>query len=322
VNKSLEEDELSPDDKCALLCAFLKYLKIESEPVWVCSDNSTYGPMPNFPSIRQFDYTLTYIPSKDLYLDPVDPGGELGILDGSLSDRLMCRPMADSNHISTTPEFDEFSARQIKLNVTLTDENDLRGKGTVVFNNQAALDARRVYKFEGEEDNKSRINDILFRDYDDAVISYSIVPDSLLKPNQFQLDFEIEILDFIEDDQPEFELFFYPGPTITKIETDDNPPRKYPFYFQTKYLSVYDIEWNLGDRYIPLKTDSLSLETKKGLLSYQLLAEYDESANRLSVRRQYRRPQKMFRPNFVRAFENFRRNVRKCDLSDIIVVQK
>jgi len=313
------EKELGPDDKATLLCAMLNRLDIESEPVWVCSDNSDYTAMPNFPSLAQFDYTLVYIPSKDLYLDPTDNGADVGTLDESLWGRLACRPMADSLFISYTPESDKFASVMTNLNLTLDDDNFIRGTADLTFYNQSAIETRRLFRKKGEKDKVEYINSILFRDIEDAVKSIAIDPDSLHKIEEMKVTCEIEIPDFVDGISPDFELMLYPGPSIGSTEMDYNPPRKYPIYFGGKIFNIYDVHWDFNNSYFPLKTDSLSVKADRGLLSYMMLVDYDKDNNTLAVRRQYKRPQTMFKPNFALGFENFLQSVKKCDLESVVM---
>jgi len=338
VDKMMKWDALDSQDKSTVLCAVLRHLEFESEVVWVCSDDSDYSPQNNFPSLRMFDYALTYISSKSLYLDVADPGGEPGILDVSLSKRLLCWPMIEENVISETPDFSETSglATDLKLlitetpefdklrgsvtdlKLTITDENDLEGRGKIIFYNQSALEARRVFKSSNDEDRKEYINDLLFRDHEETIKSFHIASDSVQSAEQYQVEFEIEIEDYI-DDEVDFENLIYPGQTFGHTTIDYKPPRLYPIYFKSNVTEVFNIEWNFGDNYYPLSTDALQFNEDNGFIHYTMLTEYDNENNRLSVRRQYRRTHDFFPSTFSQAIEELWQKAKEHDLTSIIL---
>ncbi len=79
ISDLMKQKYMDPEEKAIVLWAILKHMGIESEVVWVCSDNAENSPMPQVPSRMMFDNALTWIPGDSLFLDPGDPGGEVGI---------------------------------------------------------------------------------------------------------------------------------------------------------------------------------------------------------------------------------------------------
>ncbi|MCP4583576.1 MAG: DUF3857 domain-containing protein [candidate division Zixibacteria bacterium] len=318
VDKMMKWESLDAENKSTILCAILKHLGIESEVVWVCSDDADYSPI-NFPSLRMFDYALVYIPSKSLYLDPADPGGQVGILDAALSNRFICLPFGNGQLLGYTPEFEKISGSVVNLRLKLTDDNGLQGDGDIIYYNQAAIEARRDFMTLSESEKNEAIGSSLFDDDDESVDSVVVAPDSLQKPDEFKVDFQVSIPDLIEDDTYDYELKIYPGPTFTNSSIDNNPPRKYPVYFGTNRLRVYNIEWDLGSSYKPINPDSLRFKEKKGQLSYSLMTQYDEVSNKLSVRRYYNRSNSFFKAEFSAVLEELWQKGLKHDLSTVIL---
>jgi hypothetical protein len=322
INEIMKQKTLDIGDKAIVLWAILKHMGINSEIVWVSSDNSYYTAMSGVPSFRMFDYALNWVPEDSLFLDPSDVGSEVGLLDQAYSDRVMCRPLAESDFIAKTPAFDNTSGTITDLKLTVTDNGDLVGNGTITFHNQAAIDARRVFKIKGTEESKTALNRILFRDDKKGVKLFALASDSIQTPQMFQVTFNVELPDFVDENELEFELAAYPGPTFDQTTIDYNPPRIYPIYFSTKSRNVYTVEWNFGDRYKPSNPEALNFTVDVTLLNYKLLSEYDSTTGNLTVRRQYSRPQKLFNPQFAPSFETFMQNSKKDDLATITVVKK
>ncbi len=320
INKIMGRENLDPVEKSLVLCAILKNLKIESEIVWACSEKCKYTPVKDFPSYIIFDHALAYIPEDSLLLDPSDPGGDVGILDEDYSDRIMCRPMATSNIISMTPKFGEFSSKMIDLTFTAIDENTFTGQGSVKFYNQDAIEARRLFRKEGEVARKKALNNMLFRDGKDIVTSLKEAPDSLLSPKIYQLDFEVKLSDFNPDENTSLDFSPYPGPSFDNTTVDYNPPRQYPFYFDySKVWDIYNIKWSFGKFFHPIKTDSLSFKLDNILVVYSYLTDYNKENNEFTVRREYKRIQKSFRPDFATAYERFLQSSKKCDMTPLVL---
>jgi hypothetical protein len=321
LNDLFKRKSLDPEEKATALWAVLKYMGVESEVVWVCSDNSDYSPMSDVPSLRMFDYALTWIPSDSLFLDPGDEGGKDGILDEALSERLMCRPMSDSILIAITPKIERTSGILIDLKLSLTESGAITGRGLVTYHGQDAIKARRIFCKRGTEESRSGLNRLLFRNDKDAVKSFALAPDSVQTPEMFQVTCDLDMEGFFDPTETDFDLAVFPGPTFETTTLDYNPPRKYPIYFDSKERYVYTVEWDFGDSYRPASTEGLNLAVNVTLLDYKLLTDYDSTQNILKVRRQYNRTQKLFQPRFTPSFERFLQESKKCDLSTIPVVK-
>ncbi|UCE65448.1 MAG: DUF3857 domain-containing protein [Candidatus Zixiibacteriota bacterium] len=209
LEKPLEEKEVRQADKCFMLCSIYKNFDIEAEIVWVNSDNCTYSPLPDFPSLHMFDQCLVYIPEQKLFLDPADRGAEFGILDEALSERFYCRPMAKFDILGVTPKIDEYSSVMVNLDLYLNDDNATTGSASIYLKNQAALEARRIFRCEGISSLKEFINEILFRDIEDAVADVSMSPDSLNSPSEFKVDCTVstEYFDFENESDLKLELY-------------------------------------------------------------------------------------------------------------------
>jgi hypothetical protein len=322
INDIMKQKALDIGDKAIVLWAVLKHMGINSEMVWVSSDNCDYTAMSGVPSLRMFDHALVWASDDSLFLDPSDAGAEVGLLDQAYSDRVMCRPLAESDFISKTPTFDNTSGTISDLKLKITDNGELVGNGTIAFHNQAAIDARRIFRIKGAEESKSVLNKMIFRDDKKGVKSFSLAPDSVQTPTMLQVNYDIELPNFIDGTESEFELAAYPGPSFDQTTIDYNPPRKYPICFNTKMRNVYTVEWNLGDQYKPTNVDAMNFSVDVTLLNYKLLTQYDSTAGNLTVRRQYSRPQKLFDPQFTPSFETFLQNSKKDDLATLLVVKK
>jgi hypothetical protein len=321
MNDFLKRKALDPEDKAILLWGLLKHMGIESEVVWVCSDNSEYSPMAEVPSRRMFDAALTWVPSDSFFLNPGDPGGEVGILDEALSGRLMCRPMAEKDFISYTPEKDQASGIMIDLKLSPFENGSVTGTGKITYYSQDAIGARRIFRTKGSQESTSALDSLLFRNKEGAVKSFTIAPDSIQRPEMFQVTCDLQLEKFFDPTESDFDLAVYPGPTFEITTLDYNPPRKYPIYFDSKERYVYSAEWDFGDLFHPTNTEGLNLAVNVTLLDYKLLTDYDSTLNVLKVRRQYNRIQKLFQPRFTPSFERFLQDSKKCDLSTIPVVK-
>jgi len=314
----MNKKELDGEDKATVLCAILRALgKKDAEVLWICSDKSDYSPMIEYPSKRMFDYALAYIPSDSLYLDPSDPGGEVGILSEILYDRLACHPMSDSIFLTTTPKTDRFSNVLTNLKLIQDDAGNFGGDASIEFHNQAAIEIRRNFHEKGGEEVKKIINKCLFRDFCDAVKSYSIIVDSAVSPSSFTINCKVEIPNFAGED--EFELPAYPGPSFEYAALDDHPPRKYPVYFPTKDFNVYSIEWKFKEGYKPINFGNLNSKADGTLLKSSIAVDYDSLTNTLALRRQYKMTQKMFRPDFIQTLERYIQDAKKCDISTVTI---
>jgi hypothetical protein len=322
INELMKQKSLDPEEKATVLWAVLKYMGIESEVVWVCSDKSYYTPMSEVPSRRMFDYALTWIPADSLFLDPGDAGGEVGALDEIFSERVMCRPMAQDSFISVTPKLEKNSGVMTSVKLALTENGSATGTAALIYYNQAAIEARRLFRKEGIADSKTALDHQLFREGKKGVKSFAVAPDSLQSPGVFNVSCDLELSDFFDPDEPDFELAIYPGPTFDTTTIDYNPPRKYPIYLRTISRNVYTVEWNLGSLYHPTDVAGLNQSVDMGLLTYKLLAEYDSTQGLLNIRRQDNRSRKLFDPQFSSSFEKYLKNAKKCDLSTISVVKE
>lgn len=322
LGELMKEKELTQTEKSIMLCSIYKYQKIDAEVVWVCSDNSHYSPFANFPSLRMFDYSLVYVPEEKLYLDPSDKAAEFGVLSESLSDRFMCRPMDEIDIIDKTPKINKYEAVLVNLDLFLSDENIITGNGTVSFNNQAALVARRVYRTEGINSFKEYINETIFEEIEDAISVVNVYPDSLQTANEFSVDVEIETDKYKSDPGDDFNLQLYVGPTVSEAVLDFNPPRKYPLYFGTKKHFISMINWHLGEGYAPFENENVNIHVKDGLTKYSLISDYNKESNIISIKREYRIHKKMFAETYSRAFERFFDKVKNGDLTSILLEPK
>jgi hypothetical protein len=322
INNMMKEKELDAEDKATVLWAVLKYLGIESEVVWVNSDNCRYTAISSVPSLRMFDSALLYIPGDTLYLDLGDPGARVGLIDEAYSERMMCRPMAKMDFISKTPKIDKLGSTVVDIKYSLSDDGIFEGQGIISLSNQSALEAKRVFGIKGFEDEKSFLNKMLFKTGCGEIDSFAVVDDSLQAPTQFAVNVWMKEKKSFEPDDPDFEMAIYPGPLFNITTIDDHPPRKYPIYFNAKRMTTYMVEWNFGNLYKPLNLEGLNLSTGNRIHDYKLLSEYDPSLNRLSVRRQYSRSTRIFDPDYAPDFEKFMQNIQKYDLSSIMVVKK
>jgi hypothetical protein len=316
MNDMMKERELDGEDKATILCAMLRALgKKDAEVLWICSDKSEYSPMTEYPSRIMFDHAITYIPSDSLYMDPSEPGCEVGILPEILCERLACHPMSDSIFLSFTPKTDRFSNKMVNIKLQQDESGKFTGDASIVFYNQAAISMRADVREKGEKDINKILEKELFRNMPDAVKSYAVAADSLQTAEHFEVDCKIELANFEGEDI--FELPAYPGPTYESTILDNHPPRKYPVYFATKDYNIYIIEWSFLDGYRPHNYQSLNSNTDGTLLKASIAAEYDSLSNKLSLRRSYKMNQRMFRPEFTPTLERFIQNVQKCDIATI-----
>jgi hypothetical protein len=312
VNKLTRKRELDSESKALVLCAVLRSLgRKDAEIIWVGSDKCDYSPVQKFPSLLMFDHALVYLESDSLYLDPADPGGEMGILDESLLERLACRPMAEKEYLINTPKSDGFCSRVINLKLSLDDNAKITGDGTVLFQNQAAILARRILKQKGETSMRDYLDSLLFRDFKGAVKAYSISDDVIQSASKFTIDCKIEIADFAGENS--WETHIYPGPTFKYTVFDEKGTRKYPVYFDSRDFDVYTVDWNFGEFYKPEVQDFRNSEIDATLLKLNMNIGYDSTSNTLSVRRQYKMSQRMFRPELVSILNNFYQSAQKCD---------
>ncbi len=233
----------------------------------------------------------------------------------------MCRPMATDTFITYTPNFEKTSGVMADLKLNMADNGTLTGNGIVTCHNQSAIEARRIFKKKGIEEGKTYLNQLFFRDDKKGVKSFALAPDSVQKPEMFQVSCEVELPEFVDVKEPDFELDVYPGMSFDNTSLDLKPPRKYPIYFNTKARYVTTVEWNFGNLYHPANIAGLNLAVDMTLLTYKLLTDYDSTQSRLTVRRQYSRNQKLFDPQFTPSFEKFLQGAKKCDFSAITVVK-
>lgn len=316
MNDMMKERELDGEDKATILCAILRALgKKDTEVLWICSDKSEYSPMTEYPSRIMFDHAITYIPSDSLYMDPSDPGCEVGILPEILYERLACHPMSDSLFLTFTPKTERFSSIMVNMKLQQDESGKFSGDASIVFYNQAANSIRADIRQKGGKDINKILEKELFRNMPDAVKSYAVTADSLQTAEHFEIDCKVELSNFVGEDL--FELSAYPGPTYESAVLDKHPPRKYPVYYSTKDYNIYTIEWSFQDGYRPLNYQSLNSNTDGTLLKSSIAVEYDSLSNKLSLRRSYKMNQRMFRPEFTPTLERFIQNVQKCDIATI-----
>ena len=321
LNELMKERELDSEDKATILCAILRGLgKKDAEVVWVCSDKSEYSPMTEYPSKIMFDYALTYLPSDSLYLDPSDPGCEVGILPEILYERLVCHPMSDTVPLTFTPKTDRYSSKMVDLKLVQNAEGNFTGDASIIFYNQAAITAREMLRQKGESDMKKFLEKELLRGTTDAVKSFSTPADSQQTAEHFEIDCKLELNNYAGEDV--FELQAYPGPTFESATLDKHPPRKYPVYFDTKDYDIYTAQWKFNDEYRPLNYQNLNSNTDGTLVKSSIAAQYDSLGNTLSIRRTYKMNQRMYRPEFTPTLEKFIQSVQKCDMASVTVEKR
>ena len=315
VDKMMEQESMDAIDKATVLCAILKYLGIESEVVWVCTDNADFEPI-NYPTLYIFDHTLVYIPSKSLFLDPADPGSEVGLLDCSLSGRLIARPMSPHDDpIIFTPEFDKLCGRIANISMDLNDELLASGSGNITYFNQAAIDIRRDHKTVSEQDLKAIVEHQLFDKENISIKEVIVISDATIPADQFKIEFQLEPKAFMPDDGSMLDLQKYPGPGFARTIADPKPPRIYPFYFPEKVTDVYTIEWHLPEKLLPLDTTSVNFKESNGFMNYSLVSKFNSETNTLSVRRQYTLTEEFLQETTVQAIEEFWQNSSRYDLA-------
>jgi hypothetical protein len=321
VNKLTKKRELDSESKALVLCAILRSLgRRDAEIIWVGSDKCEYSPVQKFPSLLMFDRALVYLESDSLYFDPADPGGELGVLDESLLERLACRPMAKKDYLINTPKTDKYCSKIINMKLNIGDNDEIFGDAAILFENQAAILARRDYREKGEMEMTAYLDSILFRNSVRGVKSFAVAEESNQTPDKFGLSCQIEIPEFFNGDNGELDV--YPGPTFKYTVLDEDGPRKYPVYFDSRDFDVYSVEWNLGERYAPVKIESLNSNIDGTVMRLTSMAEYDSLAHLLSFRRQYKMTQRMVRPELVSILNNFFQGAQKCDLTTITLEKR
>jgi hypothetical protein len=314
----LEMETLDAESKATLLCSMLRHAGLESHVIWICSYEDG---LKDFPSFAMFDHALAYIPSMDLYLDPCDPGSELGVIDIDYHDRLALNITSKSNELFHTPKGDREKGVMIEMVLRPGENNSLTGTGDIVFYYQSAIEARRKMKDCDESEKAEWLNDLLFAEFEDAVHSMASLPDSLQSPEEFGLSFEIDMDNFISpgDDFPE--IFIYPGNTFERAAIDSKPPRSYPVYFGSRNSNYYTVVWDFGNHFRPLSFEEISF--KRGLsISGSFMAAYDEGGNQLTVTRQCKNLAPIYKPTVASKVEIVREKLKEQDITSIILERK
>jgi hypothetical protein len=318
ADKMLEMETLDAESKATLLCSMLRHAGLESHVIWICSDEDG---LKDFPSFAMFDHALAYIPSIDLYLDPCDRGSEVGIIDMDYHDKLALNITSNSNELFYTPKYNQENGRMIDMVLRLEDDNSLTGTGQVTFNNQSAIETRRKMKACDESERIEWLNGLLFAELDEAVHSISLFPDSLQKPEEYGLSFEINLKDFISPGEDFPELFIYPGNTFEKTSIDTTPPRKYPIYFGSRNSNYYKVVWEFGDQFKPLSFEEINF--KRGLsVTGSFIAGYDEGENKLTVTRQFKNRASIYKASVLSSIEKVREKLKEQDMTSVILERK
>ncbi|UCE65852.1 MAG: DUF3857 domain-containing protein [Candidatus Zixiibacteriota bacterium] len=318
ADKMLEMETLDEASKATLLCSMLRHSGIESHVIWICSDEDG---LEDFPSFAMFDHALTYIPPLDLYLDPCDRGSEVGVIDLDYHNKLALNITSASNELFYTPEEKWNNASMIDMILRPGENNNLTGSGSIAFYYQDAIEARRIMRACDEDEKMELMNAILFSELKEAVHSALPAPDSLQSPEEFRLNFEINLENFISpgDDYPE--IFIYPGNSFEKVAIDDKPPRKYPVYYGSSYKNYYKIVWEFGDYFKPQSAEDINF--KRGLsVTGSFIAHYDEDENKLTVTREYKNLASIYKASVAPRIEKVREKLKEHDMTSIILERK
>ena len=318
ADKMLEMETLDEESKATLLCSMLRHSGIESHVIWICSDEDG---LEDFPSFAMFDHALTYIPSLDLYLDPCDRGSEVGVIDLDYHNKLALNITSKSNELFYTPEENWNNARMIDMVLQLQEDNSLEGEGSITFQYQSAIEARRIMRRCDENEKMELMNALLFSELEEAVHSLSPAPDSFQSPEEYRLNFEIKLDEFISPGEDFPEIFIYPGNTFEQAAIDSMPPRRYPIYYGSRNSNYYRIVWEFGDHFRLLSFEEINF--KRGLsVTGSFIARYDEGENKLTVTRQYKNLASIYKASVAPRIEKVREKLKERDMTSIILERK
>lgn len=318
ADEMLEMETLDAESKATLLCSMLRHAGFESHVIWICSDE---GGLKDFPSFAMFDHALTYIPSMDLFLDPCDPGSEIGIIDIDYHDKFALNITSASNELFYTPKDDRENGIKIDMTLQPGEDNILTGSGSIAFYCQSAIEARRKMKACDESEKAEWLDSLLFAEFEDAVQSLSPLPDSLQKPVEYGLTFEISLDDFILPGEEFPEVFIYSGNTFKSAAIDIIPPRRYPVYYGSRNSNYYEVVWDFGEHFRPLSFEEINF--KKGLsVTGSFTATYDETGNKLTVIRQYKNRASIYKASVASSIEDLREKLKEQDKTSIILERK
>jgi hypothetical protein len=315
VDKLLEMETLDAESKATLLCSMLRHAGIDSDVIWICSTSDHFE---NFPSFYIFNHALTYIPSLDIYLDPCDPGAEVGVLDIDYQDKLALNITSSQNEFIHTPDYNCKNGKMVELTMRLGESGSLKGEGYISFYCQQAIEARREYRKLDDDDKKEWLNGILFSDFKDAVKTYSISPDSVQSAEEFRLEFTIGSDEFISavDDYPE--IYVYPGVSIDQSSIDEIPPRQYPVFFGLSKSEYYKVVWQLGEHFRPQSWADINF--RRGLsVTGSFAAEYDSTDNSLTVVRQQKNRAAIYKADHSDKIEELREKLKEHDITSVIL---
>jgi hypothetical protein len=318
ADKMLEMETLDAESKATLLCSMLRHAGIESHVIWICSDEDG---LRDFPSFAMFDHALTYIPSLDLYLDPCDPGSEVGVIDLGYYDKLALNITSASNELFYTAGENRKNGTAVDMLLRLDADNSLKGEGNIIFKYQSAIEARRKMRAREEHERMEWVNDLLFSELRDGVVSLTPAPDSLQSPEEYRLNYQIDLADFILPAEDYPEIFIYPGNTFEQAAIDDKPPRNYPVYYGASYTNLYKIVWDFGDYLRPLNFENINF--KRGLsVVGSFMADYDESENKLTVTRKIKNRSSIYKASVSSGIEKTREKLKEQDITSVILERK
>jgi hypothetical protein len=318
VDKMLEMETLDAEGKATLLCSMLRHAGIESDVVWICSMSDR---LKDFPSFFMFDHALTYIPSLDIYLDPCDPGSEAGVIDIAYHDKLALNISSRQNEFLHTPVHNWKNGSTVDITLRLGGSGILEGEGYIAFYYQQAIEARREFRKHDEHDKKVWLNGLLFSDVKDAVKSLSLSPDSILSAEEFRIEFAIRLEGFISADDSYPEIYIYPGISFDQISIDEKPPRQYPVFFGMSNNDFYRVVWEFGENFRPQSWKDIAF--KKGIsVIGSFAAKYDSSGNSLTVVRQYKNLNAIYKADYSKKIENVREKLKEQDITSVILVRK
>ncbi len=318
VDKMLEMETLDAGSKATLLCSMLRHAGIESDVIWICS---TSDRLRDFPSFFIFDHALTYIPSQDIYLDPCDPGSEVGFIDIDYHDRLALNITSRKNEFLHTPAYDWNNGSMVDMTLRVGESGVLEGEGNIAFYCQQAIEARRKFRKLDEHDKIAWLNALLFSDVKDAVKSLSLSPDIMQSGEEFSIEFTIRLDEFISADDSYPEIYIYPGISFDQGSIDEKPPRQYPVFFGLSNSDFYKVVWEFGEHFRPQSWKDISF--KKGFsVIGSFAAEYDSSANSLTVVRQYKNLNAIYKADYSEKIEDVREKLKEQDITSVILGRK